>query len=382
MLKPLTTRLPFKKIALLLQGGGALGAYQGGVYQALLETGLTPDWVAGISIGAINAAIIAGNPPEQRLAKLKGFWETLTANPYWDHLAQAAAMYNKADAARAALNQASATYAMTSGVPGFFKPHLFPPFSYPPGTPEAISFYNADQLRTTLLQYVDFNYLNAGHIRLSVGAVNVKSGNFVKFDSTQQQIAPEHIMASGALPPGFAPVEIDGEHYWDGGLISNTPLTWLMEAETREDTLAFQVDLWSAEGDVPKTMIEVISRQKEIQYSSRTRAATSRFRNTQKLRHAFAILSQHLPPEAKESAEYKLLASAADHKVYNIVHLIYRSRHYEDHSKDYEFSRQSMDEHWLAGYHDTATTLRHPEIFNRPDNTEGMATFDLAKESI
>ena len=225
---------------------------------------------------------------------------------------------------------------------------------------------------------MDFDRLNAGAERFSVGAVNVRTGNFVCFDSTTHAIRPEHVMASGALPPGFPAIEIEGEYYWDGGLVSNTPLQWVVDSEPRRDTLAFQVDLRSASGEFPRNMLEVMTREKEIRYSSRTRAGTDQFKHVQRLRRAVAGLLEKLPGELKNSPEAQLLRRSADRKVYNVVHLIYCARNYEGHSKDYEFSRVSMEEHWRAGYHDARRTLRHRETLERPTNHEGVFTFDLA----
>ncbi len=374
------TKLPFESVALLLQGGGALGAYQGGVYQALIEGGIQPNWVAGISIGAINAALIAGNAPEKRVDQLHAFWQAITTNPMWNQWSEATEFLNKGDNARSTMNQLSGGYAIAAGVPGFFKPHLFPPYLYPPGAKEATSCYDTADLRATLQSFIDFDRLNNGEMRFSIGAVNVRTGNFVCFDTTQQKVTVDHIMASGALPPGFPAIEIEGQQYWDGGLISNTPLQWVMDQSPRQDTLAFQVDLWSAEGQFPRTLVEVMTRQKEIQYSSRTRAETDRFREAQKLRHAFARLVEEMPEELKKTEEFRLLSGAADHKVYSIVHLIYRAKNYEGHSKDFEFSRLSMEEHWQSGYYDTVRTLRHPEVLKRPDNPEGVFTFDVSQD--
>jgi NTE family protein len=187
-------------------------------------------------------------------------------------------------------------------------------------------------------------------------------------------------MASGALPPGFPAVEIEGEYYWDGALVSNTPLRWVVDKEPHHDTLAFQIDLWSARGEFPRDMLEVMTREKEIRYSSRTRAGTDDVKHIQKMRSAAASLLEKLPEELRNSPEAKLLSAAADRKVYNIIHLIYRTRHFEGHSKDYEFSRLSMDEHWRAGYHDAKRTLRHPNVLERPNNLEGVFTFDLARD--
>lgn len=374
------TRPPFECIALLLQGGGALGAYQAGVYEALAEADLHPDWVAGISIGAINSAIIAGNPPEQRVAKLRAFWESVTTNPLFDWAAAAEQLAPRGDFARNVFNQMSAAWALVGGAPGFFAPRQPAPWLHPAGSLEATSFYDTMLLKTTLERFVDFDRINAGKMRFSVGAVNVRTGNFVYFDNTTRDILPEHVMASGSLPPGFPAVEIEGEHYWDGGLISNTPLQWVVEYGPRQDTLAFQVDLWSARGEFPTSLAEVATRQKEIQYSSRTRAKTDHFKHVQQIRGALATLLEKLPGDLKSSEEARMLRSVADRKVYSIVHLIYRSKHYEGNSKDYEFSRLTMEEHWRAGYHDAVRTLRHPEALERPDRLEGISTFDLATD--
>jgi NTE family protein len=373
-------RPPFEQIALLLQGGGALGAYQAGVYEALSEAGIHPDWVAGISIGAINAALIAGNPPEMRVDKLRSFWEGVTAHP-WSLIGDAAAhLLTRGDLARQVINQASATFALAAGAWGFFTPRASPPWLAPAGAPEATSWYDTAPLRAKLEELVDFDRVNAGDMRLSVGAVNVRTGNFTYFDTMTHTIGPAHVMSSSALPPGFPAVEIDGEHYWDGGLVSNTPLQWVLEAEPQCDTLAFQVDLWSARGDLPGSLAEVTTRQKEIQYSSRTRANSDRFRLTQRLRAALRHLLDDLPSDLQQSADVELLRGAASSKVYNLIQLIYRSRHYEGASKDYDFSALSMQDHWRAGYQDTTRTLRHPEVLQRPQGHGGVFTFDLGQD--
>ena len=371
----------FQCIALLLQGGGALGSYQAGVYEALAEAGLPPDWVAGISIGGINAAIVAGNPPAERVRKLRRFWEEITANPLLDWATQLVDFSPKGDFARALYNQWSATSALVNGVANFFQPRQPAVWMQPNGTLEATSFYETKLTQSTLERLIDFDRINSGEMRLSVGAVNVRSGNFVYFDTTTHTIRAEHVMASGALPPCLPAVEIEGEYYWDGGLISNTPLQWVVDCGPRQDTLAFQVDLWSSRGEFPGSLAEVATRQKEIQYSSRTRASTDQFKRVQRLRGALSSLLGKLPEELRDSDEAKYLNMEADHKVCNIIHLIYRSKHYEGHSKDYEFSRLSMEEHWRAGYYDTVRTLRHPEVLDRPSNLEGVFTFDLVKDA-
>jgi NTE family protein len=376
-----SARPPFECIALLLQGGGALGAYQAGVYEALAEAGLQPDWVAGISIGAINAALIAGNAPNDRVARLRQFWEEVTAAGSTGCANDLLAPFLHGDAIRTGLNQFSALQAAAVGVPGFFTPRVPAPWFYPSGSWNATSIYDTAPLLATLERLVDFDRLNHDGMRLSIGAVNVRSGNFSYFDTTTHEIGVHHVMASGALPPGFPAIEIEGEFYWDGGLVSNTPLNWVVNNELRQDTLAFQVDLWNARGSFPRDMAEVMMRQKEIQYSSRTRANTDHFKRLQRLRCALGNLLEQLPPELRDSDEAKLLGTVASHKVYNIVHLIYRAAKYEGHSKDYEFSRQSMEDHWRAGYQDAVRTLRHPEVLERPGKLEGARTFDLGSDA-
>ncbi|MGB6557662.1 MAG: patatin-like phospholipase family protein [Pseudolabrys sp.] len=373
-------RLPFEVVALVLQGGGALGAYQAGVYEALSEAGIHPNWISGVSIGAINAAIIAGNPPDTRIDRLRDFWTQVTADGPWPGAGDACFSFAKGVTMRQLINQMSANFATVGGARGFFSARPIPPWFQPPGTIQATSFYDTNDLKHTLERLVDFDRINSGETRFSVGAVNVVTGNFVYFDTTTHTIRPDHIMASGALPPGFPAIEIDGEQYWDGALVSNTPLQWVVDAEPRRDTLAFQVDLWSARGEFPRDIFEVTTREKEIRYSSRTRAKTDQFKYEQKLRHTLGGLLEKLPEDLKNSAEARLLNSVAERKVYNIIHLIYRAKNYEGHSKDYEFSRLSMQEHWRAGYNDARRTMRHREVLERPKNHEGVYTFDLAAQ--
>ena len=369
-------RPPFERIALILQGGGALGAYQAGVYQALAEANLHPDWVAGISIGAINSALIAGNHPDRRVERLREFWETVSESPFG--VPYLAALEGRDEFTHSVINQFRSWGTLLGGAPGFFQPRAAPPFLYANGAPEALSYYDVAPLRATLERLVDFALMNAGAMRFSVGAVNVRTGNFVYFDSATHQIGPEHVMASGSLPPGFPPTEIEGEHYWDGGLVSNTPLDWVLGSRPGRDTLAFQIDLWCARGELPRNLIEADTRQKEIRYSSRTRLSTNQFKKEQILRRATHRLLAKLPKELLQTPEAKMLASEADEKVYNLIQLIYRAKAYEGNSKDYEFSRRTMEEHWRSGYNDAVRTLRHPEVLQRPKGRDGVLTFDLA----
>jgi NTE family protein len=281
----------------------------------------------------------------------------------------------------------SAVTVAWAGTPGFFRPRIPNPWFHPPGTIEATSYYDTRSLRATLERFVDFDRVNSDKYdtRLSLGAVNVRSGNLVYFDTGRQVIGPEHVMASGALPPGFPAIEIEGEHYWDGGLVSNTPLQWLVTntrvtGQRLPDALVFQVDLWSARGEFPRNLAEVATRQKEIQYSSRTRAFTNFIKKLHKVERSVAALLDQLPEEFKRSEEAKFLASIAERHAYNLVHLIYRPRGYEGDSKDYEFSRLSMVEHWRSGYYDAMRTLRHPEVLERAGNGEEFTIFDFTGE--
>jgi NTE family protein len=374
--QPKANATAFESVALLLQGGGALGAYQAGVYEALLDANVEPTWIAGISIGAINSAIIAGNPRETRVTRLREYWE-LVSQPRDGGWASAWTDLLSGDAARGWVNQLSAGQIMAKGVPGFFTPRAPPPCLRPAGLPGATSWYDTSALRPTLERLVDFDRINARTMRFSVGAVNVRTGNFAYFDNETDVIRPEHIMASGALPPAFEAVEIDGEFYWDGGMVSNTPLDWVLSARSDLDTLIFQVDLWSAQGALPRDLSEVAVRMKEVQVSSRTRAATDGFKRLQRLRAAFNELYAQLPPELAATPQARLLAEASDPAVYNIVQLVYRSATYEGQSKDYEFSRRTMEEHWDAGRRDALLTLSHPEVLTRPTAAHSVQTFDF-----
>jgi NTE family protein len=368
-------------VALVLQGGGALGAYQAGVYEGLHEAGIRPNWVAGISIGALNAAIIAGSPESQRVDRLREFWETICASPVeWpvnEGLANALPFTMDL---RSAHNIAAATRALVMGQSGFFKPRFPPPYLSMFSGDSATSFYDTGPLRDTLERLVDFDRLNSGDMRVSVGAVNVRCGNLVYFDTAERRLRAEHFMASGALPPGFPAVEIEGEYYWDGGMVSNTPLTRVLATEPRRDTLTFQVDLWSAKGRLPYDLMEVASRQKEIQYSSRTRAITNHLQQMQKMRHAMQQLMEKLPEAARNDPDVQAVADLACHRAYNIVHLIYQSKAFEGHSKDYEFGLGAMREHWQSGLDDIRRTLADPRRLTRPDPSLGMVTHDIHRE--
>src|SRR5689334_6788290 len=360
---------------LVLQGGGALGSYQAGAYQALSHFDFEPDWIAGISIGAVNAAIIAGNEPSKRVERLKEFWNMVSAPVPWNPI-------GSSDRGRSLFNETSAALIATFGVPGFFVPRIPPAPLWPPGHPESQSYYDTAPLKKTLERLVDFDRVNDLKCRLSVGAVSVTSGNFRYFDNVEfarqgKRIGPEHIMASGALPPGFPPVVIDGEHYWDGGIASNTPLDYVLDAETNRDLLIFQVDLFSARGLLPATLLEAAEREKDIRYSSRTRMNTDKNRQIHNARKAVLDLISKLPDHLQHDSSVEFLRNAARENTVTVVHLIYKSKNYEGNSKDYDFSRVAMVEHWNAGVRDVHLSMRHKEWLERPQSGETMVTYDL-----
>jgi NTE family protein len=363
---------------LVLQGGGALGAYQAGVYETLAAMRQAPDWVAGISIGAINAALIAGNVPERRVARLREFWEGVSSSPFAPPPLPAE-LY-RLDGTRDAINETNATMAMLFGVNGFFSPRVPAAPFQPPGTLAAISYYDTEPLKRTLERLIDFDLLNSDKVRFSVGAVNITRGNFKYFDTAHrgQRIDARHIMASGALPPGFPPVEIDGEFYWDGGLVSNTPLQYVLDQPGRRERLVFQVDLFAARGAMPATLGEASEREKDIRFSSRTRLNTTFELRRQATLQAAKRLVAKLPASLRDDPDAKALAALPAEAAVSVVHLIYRSKHYESQSKDYEFSRTSMLEHWAAGITDTQTTLEDPRWLSREVPSHGVHVFDFA----
>ncbi len=360
---------------LVLQGGGALGSYQAGAYQALCHHDFEPEWIAGISIGAVNAAIIAGNDRDKRVERLKEFWQLVSAPVPWGPI-------TPGDRTRLLFNETSAALIATFGVPGFFRPRIPPAPLWPKGSPQSQSYYDTTPLRTTLERLVDFDRINDLKTRLSVGAVGVTTGNFRYFDNFEfrkqgKKIGPEHIMASGALPPGFPSIEIEGEHYWDGGIASNTPLDYVLDAEITNDLLIFQVDLFSARGPLPDSLMEAAEREKDIRFSSRTRMNTDKNRQIHNARMAVRELIGKLPDYLRNDPSVELLRKVSRENTVTVVHLIYRSKNYESNSKDYDFSHVGMVEHWSAGERDVDLTMRHKDWLERPQSGETMITYDL-----
>ena len=363
-------------VALVLQGGGALGSFQAGVFEALCEKDIPITWIAGISIGAVNAALIAGNPPEKRLGALRDFWETVSGG-------MPNLMLPKNRDIREWAHLAAAGFVSSYGVPGFFRPHRVPPMFAPTGSNESISFYDTSPLRQTLDEMVDWDLLNTGDMRVSIGAVDVETGNFAYFDTQGETgrtiIDARHIMASGALPPGFPPVEIDGRHYWDGGLVSNTPLAYILEHQDRRDLLVFQIDLFPARGAKPKQLSDVWSREKDIRYSSRTRQVTDQYLRLRKEHDAIRSVLKKLPDDVCEDDDVKRLRDMVDDGAVNIVQLIYKLQEWESSARDFEFSRNTMHDHWSQGQQAVRHVIRKGDILARNILDGKTASFDLGE---
>ncbi len=357
-------------VALVLQGGGALGAYQAGVYQALHEAGLEPDGITGVSIGAINGAIIAGNPPERRLQRLHAFWDLVTARPDWGFPPHD-------DAAHRAHDIFSSLLTLALGQPGFFTPRVPNPWFAPRGSDGATSFYDSTPLRETLLRLVDFDLLNRRHVRFACGSVNVAGGDHIYFDNSVADVRPEHVMASAALPPALPMIQVGADWYWDGGVVSNTPLQHLIDHVGHRSALVFQVDLFSARGPIPRDMNDVLGRQKDIQYASRTRLTLEHYMRLCKLQRQVLGLLNRLGEDALTAEERAMQRTLRSLPRLNILHMVYAQRVYEGEAMDYEFSRSSMLAHWQRGHRDTERTLRHRDWLAMPAEDGGITVHDI-----
>jgi NTE family protein len=341
-----------EQTVLVLQGGGALGAYQAGSYEAMAAAGLEPDWVTGVSIGAINATLIAGNPPERRAERLRTFWDRASARSPWVPLSWM-------EPWRPVLNGMSFAGTATLGIPGFFTPRLPPPFLAPEGSPGALSWYNTAPLIDTLRELADFELINQRRVRLSLGAVDVRTGDSVYFDNHQMTLRPEHVLASGALPPGFPPVAIDGEVYLDGGIASNSPLTYVLDQDFRMDALVFQVDVFSGAGPVPLNLDQVQERAKDIQYASKRRLNVRRIQELEDMRGALQRLLHKLPQRLRADPDVARLEQVATRGALTLVHLINRRVSQSPEFKDGDFSRATVLELWQAGRGDFQRLLTH-----------------------
>ena len=354
------------QVVLVLQGGGALGAYQVGVYQALHEAGIEPDWVIGTSIGAINAALIAGNPPERRLERLDEFWR---------HVELQDALPGPLDWLGMGNWVANMTTVMR-GIPAFFEPNLGALRGVQAALGvESAAWYHTEPLRRTLRELVDFDQLQGGGMRLTVGAVNVCSGQMRYFDTRRETVRLDHVMASGALPPAFPAVRIDGEAYWDGGLYSNTPIEAVLDDNPRRDSLIFAVNVWHQTAPQPESIWQVMGRQKDIQYASRADSHIARQKQIHKLRHIIRELHRQLPPSRQQEA--RELASWGCGTTMHVAHLLAPRLEGESHMKDIDFSAAGVHARRSAGLADARRMIERSPWREPVDPIEGVVEHTL-----
>jgi NTE family protein len=370
--------VPFERVALVLQGGGALGAYQAGVFQAIHEANIDIDWLCGTSIGAINGALITGNPAHKRVERLRDFWEAVTTSPVkFPNLPWVTDLQQSHEGqSRAWSNKFSAFSTMVNGVPDFFAPRAVPPLHSSAESPDLVSYYDPAPLKATLERLVDFDLINSQAMRLSVAAVDVRTGSTVHFDNIERPLRAAHIMASASLPPGFPPTAIDGEYYWDGGLVSNSPMQFVIDNRQGYSALVFQVDLWDASGEVPLDITSANLRALEIHNASRINISLDEYRRLQNFRCALGMLLDQLPVGSHKDPKIRLLIEEARVTLVTLVQLKYQAKKYETAGKTFEFSRRAMEEHWQAGYDDTRTALAEPAVLELPDVREAARIFD------
>lgn len=353
----------FGQFVLVLQGGGALGAYQAGVYQALHEAGIEPDWIIGTSIGAINASLIAGNKPQNRLKRLTQFWERIEHSPLL-----------RAAGSMPVMGQAASTFLSTMcGVGGFFEPNARAHWGnhVKLGAEEA-GYYSTAPLKKTLGDLVDFDQVQDGPVRLTVGAANVRTSQMRYFDSREMALDVRHVMASGALPPAFPAIRIDGELFWDGGILSNTPVEAVFDDKPRRNGLVFAVHVWNPNGPEPDSILKVMNRQKDLQYSSRAGALIARQRQIHRLRHIISELSARLPQEAMHDNLVREMASYGCPTRMHVVRLLAPQVRGEDHAKDIDFSPSGIKTRWQAGYADANRVLKAQPWAAPVDPIEGF----------
>jgi NTE family protein len=355
------------QVVLVLQGGGALGAYQVGVYEAMHESGVEPDWVIGTSIGAINAAVIAGNAPVDRLPRLREFWARIEQGSEPDYLGLLTGLRN------VSANLAT----MTRGIPAFFVPNpLAWMSSHTPLGIERAAYYSTTPLRDTLSELIDLDRLDARDVRLTVGAVNVRTGKMRYFDSRDEAVCIDHVLASGALPPAFPAVRIDGDPYWDGGIYSNTPIEAVLDDRPRRDSVIFAVQMWNPEGPEPETLWQVIGRQKDIQYASRAESHIARQKQIHHLRHIIRQLAKHVPESSRNSAAFKDLAAWGCGTTMHVARLIAPQLTGEDQTKDIDFTPAGIRARWQAGYADTKAMLDRAPWTGAVDPIDGVVIHD------
>lgn len=363
----------YDRIALVLQGGGALGAFQVGAYKAILEKGYTPNYFSGVSIGAINCAIIAGNPREKQLDRLFEFWDTIAPRLWHDYLGE----YVLPDYMLHWRNQMGAMHAILHGLEGFFEPRSLPPHPLTRETPDKLSYYDTSCLKTTLEKLIDFDRINDKLVTLCLGAVNVGSGEMEFFNNQKILITPEHVMASGALPPGFPAIKIGDEYYWDGGIYANTPLVTVLDALPELDTLCFVVDCFSLRGRLPKTMDELEERQKDIRYASHSKRLTNIYTSRQNLQAAIKFLGDKLSADAKKDPEVQKILALGHSKKFSVVHIIYHGTPFGHSFKDYNFLRSAIHYRMHTGYYNATQVLEQPYWHTQSKKTMACSIYGV-----
>lgn len=366
----------YDRIACVLQGGGALGAYQVGAFRAISEKGYTPNYLSGVSIGAINCAIIAGNPREKQVEKLLEFWHLIMPE-LWSH--QMTKLYNSTMLQHVD-SHFSTLYTVLYGLDGFFKPRIIPPISLTNDTPDHLSYYDTSPLKTTLEKLIDFDRINDKKVTLCLGAVNVVTGEMDFFNNHKITITPEHVMASGALPPGFPAIKIGDDYYWDGGIYANTPLVTVLDALPEMDTLCFVIDCFSLKGSMPKDMDEIEERQKDIRYASHSRRLTNVYTSRQNLQAAIEYLGNKLPPEAKQDPEVKKILALGHSKQFSVVHVIYKSPQASHSYKDYDFSPSAIKARIDTGYRDALNVLHKPEWYKKSNKLLACSIYGVTPD--
>lgn len=365
----------YERIACVFQGGGALGSYQVGAFRAIQEHGYEPNYLAGVSIGAINCAIIAGNPKEKQLEKLHQFWDTIAPKLWLDYIDT-----HVYDPCHHLNNQLGALHVALFGLDGFFKPRLIPPNALSINSPDRLSYYDTSELRETLIKLIDFDLINEKKITLCLGAVNVASGEMIFFNNQMIPITVDHVMASGALPPGFPAIKIGEDYFWDGGIYANTPLVTVLDALPEENTLCFVVDCFPLKGKLPETMDELEERQKDIRYASHSRRLTSIYTSRQNLQAAINFLGKKLSPEVKELADVKKILELGHAKRFSVVHIIYNGSPFSHSFKDYNFVRSAINYRFKTGYENACSVLKNPDWQNKSDKKLGCSIYGVSSQ--
>lgn len=364
----------YDQIACCFQGGGALGAYQVGVLKALDEAGYAPDWFVGTSIGAINAAIAAGNPPKLRIDKMCGFWERISTPSWLDE-----AFLPQDLSSKKFHNFLSAQTTLMFGQSGFFTPRYPSVFAEYKSTPDQLGYYDTSPLKETLNEFIDFERINSGSTRLSLGAVEISCGEMIYFDSANETITPEHIMASGAIPPGFPAIKIGGHYYWDGGLSSNSPATYVLSTQHGSDNiLCFAIHLFDSYGLLPTNMDEVLMRKKDITFSSRFSKLIWLYKKIHELKNSIHVLSQVVPEELKDHPDIQCSIERGCESNIALVRFLYEQNDCELDSKDYEFSEQSIHERMRYGYNDGLRAVKKSPWLKPVAPTTGLSLFDMS----